>query len=279
MVKLYHHSAQLAVLSSRSNGAQESQGNPGPPLGPVVQTNPISEGVSSLKFHVLSRAEGSTVQSRANFGQNGTSGERRIRETNCAKQTQFRRLGRPVEYPPFHYSIIPPFQADPSCKTKPISDSPAGPEGKMYETNPIWPGLESDRSSMGGRCKTNPIPRLRIGDRPAAARLPCRLPAVACAGQLYKRTQFRRSAGAPGAECAKRTQFRRSRAGRGLGDEGCLGKTKPICRWGDTPPFHYSIIPGFQSLWMDLDSVTVGRPPAAVGVRQNSCVRAVVLAA
>jgi hypothetical protein len=40
-----------------------------------------------------------------------------------AKQSQFHRLedgqdGRDI--PPFHYSIIPPFQSDAECATKPV---------------------------------------------------------------------------------------------------------------------------------------------------------------
>jgi hypothetical protein len=38
----------------------------------------------------------------------------------------------------------------------------------------------------GQTCETNPISRLRIGDRSAAERLPCRLALSACAGRLCK---------------------------------------------------------------------------------------------
>jgi len=48
-----------------------------------------------------------------------------------------------------------------------------------------------------------------------------------------------------GANRAKRTQFRQP--GRGLGDEGQTCKTNPILSGQDTPSFHYSIIPPFQS--------------------------------
>jgi hypothetical protein len=43
----------------------------------------------------------------------------------------------------------------------------------------------------GQLCETNPIPRLRIGNGPAAGCPPCSLPPRACAGRLYKRSQSR----------------------------------------------------------------------------------------
>ncbi len=42
-------------------------------------------------------------------------GRARLPRAKGAKRTQFRGAGRPVEYPSFHYSIIPPSQSDADC--------------------------------------------------------------------------------------------------------------------------------------------------------------------
>jgi hypothetical protein len=80
---------------------------------------------------------------------------------HCAKRTQFRRVGRRAEYPGFHYSIIPPFQADVDCAKR--SQTWAGwaiwgtahQGGRLCKTNPILPVGQGPRESEMG--KTNPI--------------------------------------------------------------------------------------------------------------------------
>jgi hypothetical protein len=65
------------------------------------KTNPIWLGSTGGRVPL-----GPKVQNEANLGPGGGRG------TGHAKRTQFRGVGRPVEYPAFHYSIIPPFQSD-----------------------------------------------------------------------------------------------------------------------------------------------------------------------
>jgi hypothetical protein len=60
------------------------------------------------------RGVGAIVRNKPNLG--GRPGPQRAK---CAKRTQVRGVGRRVEYPPFHYSVIPPFQFDADCATSP----------------------------------------------------------------------------------------------------------------------------------------------------------------
>ncbi len=170
--------------------------------------------------------------------------------------------------PPFHYSIIPPFQF-------PASPGGVGPGGRGTRGNRV------KRTQFGGvKCAKRSQfldYGLRIRDRPAAGRPPC-APPRACAGQSCKTKPIAPArpgmgAGCRGceappesdcakrsqtwakwdiwgtahhgrADCAKRSQFRplrpsraplfqysnapRCRLGRGQWDEGQMRKTNPI---------------------------------------------------
>jgi len=99
----------------------------------------------------------------------------------CAKRSQFRRAGRPAEYPAFHYSIIPPSRSEAYCakrtqflgvracleaelrKTKPnlgrmghLGDTVPG-RGQSCKTNPIWPRTGKQGHGWSKSCETNPI--------------------------------------------------------------------------------------------------------------------------
>jgi hypothetical protein len=86
---------------------------------------------------------------RAKRTQFGPAGGR-TPETRRAKRTQFRRVGRWVESPLFHYSIIPPFQCDAGRAKRSQTWGNWGMRGKAVT---VWgmarPGSET--------CKTNPI--------------------------------------------------------------------------------------------------------------------------
>ncbi len=90
-------------------------------------------------------------------------------------------------------------------------------------------------------CETKPISRLRIADwdGPAAGRLSCDLTSRACAGQLYKQTQFARgcTAGPPWRQSCEKTQSAGGAQQWARGGKSAppvppsqTGETKPISR-------------------------------------------------
>jgi hypothetical protein len=152
----------------------------------VVQTKPI--GRRSRRVDVRNKANlppdgqtepppGSIVRNKANFAPHGQAGPPR----------------------------------DQSCETKPISGTGPGGHGAWGPSlDPRPSGLRPFPAPLRSQsCKTKPISRLRIGDNPAAGRLPCGLPPPACGGQKVRKKANSRPSG--------------------------------------YPPFHYSIIPPFPS--------------------------------
>jgi hypothetical protein len=88
---------------------------------------------------------------------------------HCTNKPNFGRRGRRGP-PSFHYSIIPAFHSA-SGRAK-QSQFPADLRGRTRKTKPNLGRMGYLGDGRGGRsalCETKPIPRLRIGDRPAAS--------------------------------------------------------------------------------------------------------------
>jgi hypothetical protein len=113
----------------------------------------------------------------------GTGPQGRGTRDKCAKRTQFQGMGRLVEYPAFHYSIIPPFQSHADCAKQTQFRDPGRASGadRAKRTQFAAPAGALRRAG-GGRClrgsqlcKTNPISGGRDtppSPRPEALRLP-----------------------------------------------------------------------------------------------------------
>jgi hypothetical protein len=120
-----------SVVRNKANCAKRTQFRPsarewaqtaGTAEGETCKTNPIGPGVAGVpagercKTNPISSSL--TETRRPNCAKQSQTWAgwdiwgRRIRGGDCAKRTQFRRVGRRVEPPLFHYSIIPRFQSD-----------------------------------------------------------------------------------------------------------------------------------------------------------------------
>jgi hypothetical protein len=209
------------------------------------------------------------VRNKAKLGQDRKSGGRHIQGAHCAKQSQFRasargwaRAAEAAEREMCQTNPIPGRAGGTgsgrrgawvrSCETKPVlrlpiwdcglrigyrvalgrpacGSLPPARAGRLCETNPIWPGLGTTRSPVGERCETNPIPGDAGWDGGGGTK--------GRGGNRAKQTQSRRSARAAEGRMCKTNPITRSGAPR-----RCRGVGRR-----DTPLFHYSIIPPFQS--------------------------------
>ncbi len=204
MVKLYHHSSQLAVLSSRSNGGSGVTGQRRASAGAA-----IPQHSTILSFH-------HSRQCRVGRGQ------------SCKTKPNLGRMG--------HLGAA--HQGSRLCKTKPISGAGRGDERRIVQNEPNLPGGAGRDGAWGTRgvVQTNPIPAIlpiRRSALPGAqivqneANCPKRGTEAVSRLRIADfglRIGDRPAAGGREADHAKQTQFRRSADG----PEGEMCKTNPI---------------------------------------------------
>jgi hypothetical protein len=88
--------------------------------GEMRKTNPISGRRARCRAGTPNLRRGETCKTNPIW-----PGRGRAPEAKCTKRTQFPRVGRWVESPLFHYSIIPPFQSN-AVRAKRTQFGPAG---------------------------------------------------------------------------------------------------------------------------------------------------------
>jgi len=245
--------ANLLPAPDNGRGAARS---PLPARGANVQNEPNSRRAGWDKAPGT-RDAGANAQNEPNFANRdrawGTRGE-------CAKRTQFpaHRISHHSTILSFHHSSPTPIvQNEPNLGRCSRREPHCSSIPSFQHSNPPVPvgTRPQGRGTRGNRAKRSQFLAcgLRIGDRPAAGRLPC-APPRACASQSCKTKPMvpeRPGMGAgcrgceapPESDCAKRSQF--GWLAEDPEDEMC--KTNPISGGRGDPSFHDSIIPVFQS--------------------------------